>query len=71
MKTQEDLLNILRNGGGIDIQVRTRSKEDLLQLVRNQSQKSPIVLRGLDNMNTDDIVQISRNCAGAVTFVFE
>lgn len=69
MRSQEDLLNILRNGGGLDISVGTRNTDDLVQLARNTRDKATLILRDVGSRANDDLVHISRNANGKIIFV--
>ena len=65
-----DLLQIVRNGGGLDIHIGGLTRENLVQLVANVKEGSTIILRGSKAMPTDELVQIAANATkGAVIFV--
>ncbi|SRR6266851_3736674 len=53
-----DLIQIARNGGGLDLQADNFSRDQLIQLVRNTVQKTTVILRGLNSRPTDELVQI-------------
>jgi len=71
MRTTDDLILIARNGGSMDFDAGARATEDLVQIVRNASAKSTIIVRGLGGRSTNDLVQISRNSAGCVILVVD
>jgi hypothetical protein len=71
MKTQDELLHIVRNGGSLDFPVGMRSTEELIQIVRNTKEKATVTLRGLGMRTADEFVQISRNSVGNVVFVLD
>jgi len=70
-KTQDELLQIVRNGGGLDLSVGTRSTQDLIQLVQNTKEKATVTLRHVGIRTADELVQISRNSKGSVVFVLD
>ena len=61
----DDLIQIVRNGGSLDLQAENLSREQLIQLVANIVAKATVILRGLNARPTDELVQISRNSAGS------
>jgi hypothetical protein len=70
-RTQDELLQIARNGGGLDFKVGARSTTDLVQLVSNISEKATVILRGLGGRTSAELVQISKNSKGAVILVLD
>jgi hypothetical protein len=66
-----DLVQIVANGGGLDLQAGNLSTVELVQLARNTLEKSTVILRGLNSRPTDELVQISRNSTGSVIFVLD
>jgi len=76
-KTIDDLVQIVANGGGLDLHIDAngghfaRPTPDLVRLVSNASPKSTITLRGAGSRPTPDLVQVSRNASGSVIFVLE
>ena len=66
----DDLVQIARSGGGLDIEAANLDRDQLTRLV-NTGQKATIILRGLSNRSTDELVHISRNSAGNVIFVLD
>jgi hypothetical protein len=67
----DDLIQIVRNGGSLDLQAENLSREQLIQLVANIVAKATVILRGLNARPTDELVQISRNSAGTVIFALD
>ena len=70
MRTLDDLIHIVRNGGGLDLQAGSYSADDLTHLARNAT-NARIVLRGINHLSTDDLIHIGRNGSGNVIFVFD
>ena len=66
----DDLLQIVRNGGSLDIKADGYSTEDLVQLARNAQENCRIILRGISQKSADELVHICRNGAGKVIIVF-
>ena len=72
MRPLNDLLQIVRSGGSLDLQAGNLSRDELTELVRNtRENKATVVLRGLDTRSTDELVHISRNSMGSVIFVLD
>ncbi len=69
IKSIDDLLQIVRNGGGLDMQVDHRTTPELVQLVSNAKPKSTIILRNANTRPTPDLVHIAANAKGCVIFV--
>jgi hypothetical protein len=67
-KPLEDLLQIVRNGGGIDMEMLGRSIADLVQIVSSAKPNSTIIFRGSSMRPTQDLVQIAQNAVGSVIF---
>jgi hypothetical protein len=65
-KSLDDLVQIVRNGGSLDLQIGGLSTSDLLHLVRNAREKSTLILRGAKARTTEDLIQIGRNAVGTV-----
>jgi hypothetical protein len=65
-KSLDDLVQIVRNGGSLDLQIGGLSTSDLLHLVCNAREKSTLILRGAKARTTEDLLQISRNAVGTV-----
>lgn len=67
----DDLIQIVRNGGSLDLQAGNLSKDELTDLVRNTSEKATVILRGLNTRAIEELVHISRNSAGRAIFVLD
>jgi hypothetical protein len=67
----DHLVQIAANGGGLDLDARNLSKDQLIQLARNTNAKATLILRGVGSKSTDELVQISRNTTGNVIFVLD
>jgi len=67
----EDMIQIVRNGGSLDLQAGNLSRDNLTYLVRNTREKTTIVLRGLSARSTDELVNISANSTGTVIFLLD
>lgn len=62
------LIQIVSNGGGLDIDVEERPTAELVRLVSNAAPKSTIILRNANRRPSDDLVQVARNAKGSVIF---
>jgi hypothetical protein len=72
MRSQQELVQILANGGGLDMKVGTRSQQDLVQLAANAGGSgATLILRDLGMRSSADLVQIAANGKGNVLFIFE
>jgi hypothetical protein len=73
MTTQsiDDLVQIARNGGGLDLEAGNLSRDQLVHLAQNASEKATIILHGLNGRPTDELVHIVRNSVGRVIFVLD
>jgi hypothetical protein len=72
MRSQQDLVQIVANGGGLDMKVGPRNQQDLVQLAANAGRSgAKFVLRDVGMRPTTDLVQIAANGAGNVVFVFD
>jgi hypothetical protein len=70
--SQQDLVQIITTGGGLDINAAGRSLQDLVQLALTTSRSGPMItLRGLGGMSTSDLCQIASNSPGKVIFVLD
>jgi hypothetical protein len=63
----DDLVFIVRNGGGLTMRGAGRSIDDLLMIVRNATEGSHITFTDMSGRPIDDLVQIVRNKVGLVT----
>jgi hypothetical protein len=72
-RSQQDLVQIMANGGSLDLKVGHRSQQDLVQLAANAMGKpdTKIVLREVGMTSTADLVQIAASAPGKVTFVID
>ena len=71
-RLQEDLVQIVANGGCLDLTAGVRSQMDLVQLAANAKGKAAkIILRDLGMRSTTDLIQIAANAPGQVTFVLD
>jgi DNA-binding protein YbaB len=71
-RSQQDLVQIVMNGGGLDMKAGTLSQQDLVQLAQNASARgTTIILRELGTRSSADLVQIAANGKGNVLFVLE
>jgi hypothetical protein len=67
-----DLVEIVRNGGCLDLQAGNLSRDELVELVRNMHQNATVTLRGLNTRATEELVHITRNSnVGTVIFVLD
>jgi hypothetical protein len=64
----DDLIQIVRNGGGLELQIGGFTTPQLVQLVSNASTKSTIILHGASGRTPSELVQISANVGGSVIF---
>ena len=63
------LIRIVLAGGGLMIDVRTRTADDLIRLASASKNKEvPIVLRGLQDISVDEMVKIASAGRGNVVF---
>ena len=67
----DDLVQIVLNGGGLDIQAGNLSTDQLTHLTKNNGHKATIILRGLNDRPTAELVQIGKNHGGSVIFVLD
>jgi hypothetical protein len=68
-KTTTDLKDIVRLGGGINIDASTKTTTDLKDLVRlANSSGATIVIRNASNITTTDLKDIARLAPGKVIF---
>lgn len=66
--TTYDLVLIVRNGGGLNMDGRDRTIEDLVLIVKNATEKSHITFTGMSRRTLQDLVLIAKNKVGSVTF---
>jgi hypothetical protein len=60
MCSQQDLVQIVANGGGLDMKVGPRNQQDLVQLAANAGRSgAKLVLRDVGMRPTTDLVQIA------------
>jgi hypothetical protein len=71
MRPLNDLLQIVRSGGSLDLQAGNLSTDDLAQLAGNASEKVTLILRGLSTRSTTDLIRIKTLTAATVIFVFD
>ena len=65
----EDILKIIKAGGGVILSARYQITENLIAFARaSSSHKSTIILKDTDNLETDDLVNIARAGQGNVVF---
>jgi hypothetical protein len=65
-KPLDDLLQIVRNGGSLELHMAGLSGADLVQLVRNARANSTITLRGAAARTTSELIHIAGNAVGNV-----
>ncbi len=72
MRSQQDLVQILANGGGLDMNVGMRSQQDLVQLAANAGASGgTLILRDLGMRSSADLVQIAADGKGRALFILE
>jgi hypothetical protein len=70
--SQQDLIQIMANGGHLDLKVRHRTQQDLVQLAAiAKKHDARIILRDVGKKQTADLVQIAANAPAKVTFVID
>jgi hypothetical protein len=70
--SQQDLVQIVANGGSLDLKVGLRSQQDLVQIAANAGGKDVrIILREVGRKSAAELVQIAANAPGRVTFAFD
>jgi hypothetical protein len=62
-----DLVLIVRNGGGLTMNGSGRSIQDLVMIARNAVETSHITFTGMAGRSIEDLVLIVRNKVGQVT----
>lgn len=67
----DELVEIVGNGGGLDIQAGNLSTDQLTDLTRHNGHNATIILRGLNDRPTAELVQIGKNHGGTVIFVLD
>jgi hypothetical protein len=71
-RSQVDLVQIIANGGSIDMAAGGRSQPDLVQLAAHtKTRGAKLTLRDISGRSTMDLVQIAANAPGLVTFVLD
>jgi hypothetical protein len=65
-KPLDDLLQLVRNGGSLDLHIAGLSGADLVQLVRNARVNSTIILRSAKTRTTGELIHITANAVGKV-----
>jgi hypothetical protein len=60
------LIQIVSNGGSLDLQIGGLTTPQLVQLVSSARKTSTIILRGAKTRTTPELVQISASAAGMV-----
>ncbi|MGA2484998.1 MAG: hypothetical protein ABSF49_03295 [Roseiarcus sp.] len=71
-RLQQELVQIVANGGGLDLRVGFRSQQDLVQLAANaRASGATIILRDVGTKATAELVQIAANAQGKVLFVID
>jgi hypothetical protein len=67
-KTRDELIQIARNGGGFIIDGSRFTSDDIIQIMRNVSEKAFVQIENSDRFTKDEMVQISRNASGSIVF---
>jgi hypothetical protein len=71
-RSQQDLVQIVANGGDLDLKVGGRDLQDLVQLAASaRASGAKIILREVGKKPTAELVQIAANAPGKVTFVID
>ena len=72
-RSQQDLVQIVMNGGSLDLKAGLRSQQDLVQLASNARTRNDakIILRDVGKKPTTELVQIATNAPGKITFVID
>jgi hypothetical protein len=73
LRSQLDLVQIIANGGSLELNVGSFSQQDLVQLAANLRRHSnaKIIMRNVGLKSTADLVQIAANAPGQVIFVLD
>ena len=70
--SQQDLMQIMANGGHLDLKVGHRTQQDLLLLAAiAKKHNARIILRDVGKKQMADLVQIAANATGKVPFMFD
>ncbi len=66
--SRDELAEIARSGGGLDLHVGKRSMEDLSFIARNMVPGSLFIIRGPASFTLEELSFIARSGNGAVVF---
>jgi hypothetical protein len=69
MRMTPDLISLIRSGAGLDLDVKGRFTEDLIQIAAQAKQSQVrVTFRGLTGRVNDDLLRIADAGRGYVTF---
>jgi hypothetical protein len=71
VRTLDDLLKLVRTGASLDFHIGMLTHGDLMYLGRNLNKDATMVLRSVNMLSTEQLVQIKQVSKGAVVFVLD
>jgi hypothetical protein len=71
LRSPQELISIVANGGGLDLKVGALSQQELVSIAANARGTVQIILREVGAKSAAELIQIAANAPGQVTFVFD